>query len=543
MSLDDLQAQLRGALDQQFAALKQHYETAIGEARQQATADAERDASTRLDTARAEWDAKLNAMLETTRAETRQQAEHAAKAEHETLERQLQQQLEQSVQHAVASVRQTTQQEIEALRRRVDEDVQAERQRGEAAQQAAVAAERQRTESAIETAIAAERQRNEPAIQSAIEAERVRAQQAFESERQDAQQKLDAVRTSAQQALEAERTTAQQALEAERARAKTELETVQQLLEADVASAQTQATTARSEADAAIARANEAVQAAAAAAAAAPVPAAASAPVAVVSEPSIGVALGRLVDAVRVLDTATSQTQSIETLVQYTAGIAGRAVVFLVNRDVLRAWRMAGIAAEDVPTTDMPIDGPDLLARAIQTGQTTPASAELPAPPFAKQPPDRPAVAVPLMVSGRAVAVVYADPGAANPTPGWIDAVETLTRYAAATTALRAALRTLDVLRGDAPEPAPDAPVNGNGEEGARRYARLLVSEIKLYNEAAVRAGRQQRDLRQRLRAEIDRAQRLYEERVPPAVSARAQYFHQELVQTLADGDPTLLGN
>ena len=81
------------------------------------------------------------------------------------------------------------------------------------------------------------------------------------------------------------------------------------------------------------------------------------------------------------------------------------------------------------------------------------------------------------------------------------------------------------------------------GEESARRYARLLVSEIKLYNEAAVHIGRQQRDLRQRLRGEIDRAQRLYEERVPSAVGARDQYFHQELVQTLADGDASLLGN
>jgi hypothetical protein len=104
------------------------------------------------------------------------------------------------------------------------------------------------------------------------------------------------------------------------------------------------------------------------------------------------------------------------------------------------------------------------------------------------------------------------------------------------------------MLRGDAPDPAaPESAApghaNGNGEESARRYARLLVSEIKLYNEPAVRAGRQQRDLRQRLRNEIDRAQRLYEERVPPAVAARDQFFHQELVQTLADGDPSLLGN
>jgi hypothetical protein len=68
------------------------------------------------------------------------------------------------------------------------------------------------------------------------------------------------------------------------------------------------------------------------------------------------------------------------------------------------------------------------------------------------------------------------------------------------------------------------------------------VSEIKLYNEAAVKAGRERRDLLSRLRSEIDRARRLYEERVPATTGARSQYFHQELVQTLADGDPGLLG-
>ena len=40
-----------------------------------------------------------------------------------------------------------------------------------------------------------------------------------------------------------------------------------------------------------------------------------------------------------------------------------------------------------------------------------------------------------------------------------------------------------------------------------------------------MRAGRQQRDLRHRLRDEIDRAQRLYEERVPPAVGAAPRVF------------------
>jgi hypothetical protein len=76
----------------------------------------------------------------------------------------------------------------------------------------------------------------------------------------------------------------------------------------------------------------------------------------------------------------------------------------------------------------------------------------------------------------------------------------------------------------------------------ARRYARLLVSEIKLYNEAAVRTGRERRDLLERLRPEIDRARRLYEARVPLSIGHRATLFQQELVQTLAEGDPNLLG-
>jgi hypothetical protein len=43
-----------------------------------------------------------------------------------------------------------------------------------------------------------------------------------------------------------------------------------------------------------------------------------------------------------------------------------------------------------------------------------------------------------------------------------------------------------------------------------------------------------------RLQAEIERAQRLYEERVP--APGEREYFQQELVQTLAGGDPGLLG-
>jgi len=76
----------------------------------------------------------------------------------------------------------------------------------------------------------------------------------------------------------------------------------------------------------------------------------------------------------------------------------------------------------------------------------------------------------------------------------------------------------------------------------ARRFARLLVSEIKLYNEQKVRDGRDAGDLYDRLREDIDRSRQMYDKRVRPEVSGRYDYFHHELVNMLAEGDPSKLG-
>jgi hypothetical protein len=76
----------------------------------------------------------------------------------------------------------------------------------------------------------------------------------------------------------------------------------------------------------------------------------------------------------------------------------------------------------------------------------------------------------------------------------------------------------------------------------ARRFARLLVSEIKLYNKGKVEEARQEGNLYERLREDIDRSRQMYDKRVAPPVAARYDYFHQELVNTLADGDPSKLG-
>jgi hypothetical protein len=107
---------------------------------------------------------------------------------------------------------------------------------------------------------------------------------------------------------------------------------------------------------------------------------------------------------------------------------------------------------------------------------------------------------------------------------------------------------------GEAPAPtyeqAKSGPLTGglvDEEEklhnDARRFARLLVSEIKLYNEQKVAEGRNHRDLYDRLKEDIDRSRQMYEKRVSASVSTKFDYFYDELVNTLAEGDPAKLGS
>jgi len=78
--------------------------------------------------------------------------------------------------------------------------------------------------------------------------------------------------------------------------------------------------------------------------------------------------------------------------------------------------------------------------------------------------------------------------------------------------------------------------------EEARRLARLLVTEIKLYNEEQVDMGRQHRDLYSRLREDIERSRQIYSDRIDAAVRDKKDYFHEALVRILAGGDAGTLG-
>ena len=91
------------------------------------------------------------------------------------------------------------------------------------------------------------------------------------------------------------------------------------------------------------------------------------------------------------------------------------------------------------------------------------------------------------------------------------------------------------------------APASSGSEEDelhkkARRFAKLLVEEIKLYNQPRVEEGRQHKDLYDRLKVDIEKSRSTYDKRYAESAVASADYFTQELIRILADNDASLMG-
>jgi hypothetical protein len=241
-----------------------------------------------------------------------------------------------------------------------------------------------------------------------------------------------------------------------------------------------------------------------------------------------------------------------------------RAAVLVVKGDRLRGWRLSGFgtATPSARSIELSLDEAGLPGAVVPTGVAVSRPAVDPGmsaerqpalPPFAQDAGSRHAVALPITVAGAVVAVLYADAprlDAPSASSRWPVILDILARHASrvleAMTVQQAAglpLPRLVARASHAPVPGPlEQAASGDEEEAARRYARLLLSEIRMYNEPLVDAGRRSRDLLSRLGGEIARARRLYEARIPSSVMMRADYFDQELVRTLADGDRSLLG-
>ncbi|MFL6280756.1 MAG: GAF domain-containing protein [Vicinamibacterales bacterium] len=264
-----------------------------------------------------------------------------------------------------------------------------------------------------------------------------------------------------------------------------------------------------------------------------------------------------LLISMRAIDDATSLTDALSAAVRGAALESPRASLFIVNGTVLQEWPVDGVPPVHAGPIRATGGEAGFLGEVLRTGETVTLDGtnDQRAPMFAGLPAGRRAIAVPFVLDGRPVAVLYADEGSdGKPLASWLETVQILGRHATSVVTSLTAVRTAQamglVARGAAGANRIDSSVgetasptaNDDEVQGARRYARLLVSEIKLYNEGAVRVGRERRDLRTRLHDEIDRARRLYEQRIGSSVPDRDTHFQQELVQTLADGDASLLG-
>jgi len=269
-----------------------------------------------------------------------------------------------------------------------------------------------------------------------------------------------------------------------------------------------------------------------------------------------------LLDLVRRLDRAATLSQVLDGLAEYGASEAGRTALFVVEGQRLRLWRVVGLDGAAPPPEPFSIaaDESGVLSDVIQSGlpKATPGGTDerpwAPSLTALGLGAGRVGLALPVAVGGRVVAVLCADEGfEGRSTPSaWPELLEVAARHAGRCLEALTAARAASLWRAKAAAPVPaggrtatwtaaEQPAEVD-EPAARRHARLLIAEIRLYNESAVLEGRRAGDLASRLGVEIDRARRLYDARIPASVAFRDRVFDDELVRTLADGDPGLLG-
>jgi hypothetical protein len=260
---------------------------------------------------------------------------------------------------------------------------------------------------------------------------------------------------------------------------------------------------------------------------------------------------------------AGSQAEILRQLLEGGARFAGRVALFVVKGGVVNGWQANGFQDNDVVKT-MNLNGSsELVARAIQgrVPASGPASAfdgkflAVVTPPAQDN-----CLAMPLVVKDKVAALIYADAGTVPDGILDVSALSILTRVAALWLEVNAVRRS-GTAPADETQPAAatattttaapvaaaaaaaaPATVEDELHRKAKRFAKLLVEEIKLYNQPRVAEGKHNRDLYERLREDIEKSRATYDKRYGETTVAAANYFNQELIRVLADNDVSLMG-
>jgi hypothetical protein len=190
--------------------------------------------------------------------------------------------------------------------------------------------------------------------------------------------------------------------------------------------------------------------------------------------------LGRLLDGVRRLDQASRLTDVLNTLAELAGNETPRAAVLTVQADRVRGWRFVGFGPtldeDEARQVDLAFGEAGIVGRAVVTGDAcsvvsgpngVPRDAE---PAFTTLPLGVHALAVPVLVGGQVMAVVYGDDAERRPAAAWRESLEILARHAGhcleALTALRAVQLALQDVESFFPENAgPTLPFDEGGVE------------------------------------------------------------------------------
>jgi hypothetical protein len=303
----------------------------------------------------------------------------------------------------------------------------------------------------------------------------------------------------------------------------------------------------------------------------------------------------KLLAAVAAVQASTGQRDILNSLLDQTAGFCARSVLFVVKQEVATVWQAIGFDDDDA-VRDFSLDSDTRLLQHVlgkrepATGDTTQMDTRFLSTFGA--PVNGECHLLPLFLKDKVAAVLYADAGTANAsceraaldllarftsiwleaqggrkgahedapapeqptaeartspaaglpanTPEWSPVVAVAAAPAKEPTvtpamATHVAAETSPALAG---MPAADVDTH----KRAQRFARLLIDEIKLYNKGKVEEGLKQKDLYDRLRDDIDKSRASYAKRYGSTVAVSGDYFVQELVRGLAQGDASTLG-
>ena len=257
---------------------------------------------------------------------------------------------------------------------------------------------------------------------------------------------------------------------------------------------------------------------------------------------------------------SSSQAEILRHLLEGEARFAARVALFVVKGGSISGWQGIGFEDNEAIKTLSVNAGSGLAGKAIKARTPAGGSAQEFDAGFVnsvKAPADDQCLVLPLVVKDKVAAVIYADAGSAP--GGTLDAsgLQALTRFAAVWLELAALRKAGGPATEEAaqPQPAamaatapssPAAPAASEEDElhkKARRFAKLLVEEIKLYNQPRVEEGRQHKDLYDRLKVDIEKSRSTYDKRYAESAVASANYFTQELIRILADNDVSLMGS